>query len=68
MMSSRDAPQDDRSSSDIVMICIDFNSNTTLDMLFKYTFIKSVLFCFVFKHESTYTRRVLAVFGFYYRT
>ena len=58
-----DRPQHDRSRSDTVIICMNFNSYAKL-------YFSSFLFffCFVSEHETLYTIQVLAVFDFYYRT
>ena len=53
---SRDGPQHDHIRSDTVMICMIFNSYTSLVVFFAIP----VLFCFVFQHKTLYTIRVLA--------
>ena len=55
-----DGPQHDRSSSDTVMISINFETYSSLAIFF--------IICFVFEHKTIYTTRVLPVFNFYYRT
>ena len=62
-LDERHGPQRDGSRSDTVMICINFNSYSSLVVFF----IISVWFCFVFKHETIYTIRVFAVVEFYCR-
>ena len=46
------------------MISMSFNSYTSLAV---FCFIP-VLLCFVFEYATFFTKRVLAVFDFYYRT
>ena len=56
---SRDGPQHDHIRSATVMICMNFNSYTSLVIFFAIP----VLFCFVFQHKTLYTIRVLANFA-----
>ena len=55
-LDERDRPQHYGSRSDTVMICINFNSYSSLVVFF----IIPVWFCFVFKHEIIHTIRVSA--------
>ena len=55
-LDEHDGPQHDGSRSDTVMICINFNSYSSLVVFF----IIPVWFCFVFKHETIHTTWVSA--------